>query len=124
MKTIKKYYLKKGHQELKFGDVVTLSTPVDTPYGKGEAQVEVTVDENIMRQLIKDNFVIVTECPLADKNSDKDLKEKLKESIEEKEDKEDKKEKEKKKRVVKEISPLTLLFFGFLLSSMFDFDGE
>ena len=52
-----KYFLKSNNQEIKLGQTIELSTPVDTSYGKGAAIVKVTVTEPVLAKLVEDGFV-------------------------------------------------------------------
>lgn len=55
---MKKYFLKSNGQELKVGQVIELSVPVETSYGKGMAVTKVIVTEKTLTKLIADEFVI------------------------------------------------------------------
>lgn len=54
---MKKYFLKSNGQELKVGQVIELSIPVETSYGKGMAVTKVRVTEKTLTKLIADEFV-------------------------------------------------------------------
>lgn len=60
---MKKYFLKTGKtkREIKIGDEIKLSKPVDTPYGKGETVVTVNVTEESLKKLIESGKVEVVE---------------------------------------------------------------
>lgn len=58
---MKKYFLTKNNQELKVGDKITLTKPVDTSYGEGMVVTEIKVTEDILEKLVKDGFVRVEE---------------------------------------------------------------
>lgn len=55
---MKKYFLKSNGQELKVGQVIELSVPVETSYGKGTATTKLVVTEENLTQLIQDEFVV------------------------------------------------------------------
>ena len=58
---MKKYFLTKNNQELKVGDKIKLTKPVNTSYGKGMVVTEIKVTENILEKLVEDGFVRVEE---------------------------------------------------------------
>lgn len=56
---MKKYFLKSNGQELKVGQWIDLSVPVETSYGKGKAITRVKVTEKTLAKLVEDEFVEV-----------------------------------------------------------------
>ena len=56
---MRKYFLVKNNQELKLGDVIKMTKPVDTSYGKGETTVKIKVDLTTLNQLVEDGYVRV-----------------------------------------------------------------
>ena len=53
-----KYFLRDGHKEVQLGDKVTISTPVNTPYGKGVATVDVELSKTMLKVLVEDGFIL------------------------------------------------------------------
>lgn len=58
---MKKYFLTKNNQELKVGDKIKLTKPVNTSYGEGMVVTEIKVTENTLEKLVEDGFVRVEE---------------------------------------------------------------
>lgn len=56
---MKKFFLKEDGKEVKLGEKIQISTPVNTSYGEGKAQVEVEVSLATLKKLVDDGFVIV-----------------------------------------------------------------
>lgn len=56
---MKKFFLKEDGKEVKLGEKIQISTPVNTSYGKGKAQVEVEVSPATLSKLVEDGFVII-----------------------------------------------------------------
>ena len=55
---MKKYFLKEDHQEVKLGDKIQISAPVNTSYGQGRAHVDVVLTEANMKKLVDDGFIV------------------------------------------------------------------
>jgi hypothetical protein len=55
---MKKYFLKSNGQEIKLGQKIELSVPVETSYGKGTATTKLVVTDETLIQLIEDGFVV------------------------------------------------------------------
>lgn len=53
-----KYFLKDGHKEVQLGDKITIFTPVNTPYGKGVATVDVELSKTMLKVLVEDGFIL------------------------------------------------------------------
>lgn len=53
---MKKYFLKSNGQELKVGQKIELSVPVETSYGAGVATTKVDVTEEVLTKLVADGF--------------------------------------------------------------------
>ena len=58
---MKGYFLKDGGREVKLGQIVEISTPVNTSYGEGTAYVNVELTEETLPELISDGFILVKE---------------------------------------------------------------
>lgn len=58
---MKKYFLTENNQELKVGDEIRLTKPVNTSYGEGMVVTEIKVTESILEKLVGDGFVRVEE---------------------------------------------------------------
>ena len=56
---MKKFFLKGDGKEVKLGEKIQISTPVNTSYGEGKAQVEVEVSPATLKKLVDDGFVII-----------------------------------------------------------------
>lgn len=56
---MKKFFLKEDGKEVKLGEKIQISTPVNTSYGVGKAQVEVEVSPATLKKLVDDGFVII-----------------------------------------------------------------
>lgn len=56
---MKKFFLKEDGKEVKLGEKIQISTPVNTSYGEGKAQVEVEVSPATLKKLVDDGFVII-----------------------------------------------------------------
>lgn len=56
---MKKFFLKEDGKEVKFGEKIQISIPVNTSYGGGKAQVEVEVSPVTLKKLVDDGFVII-----------------------------------------------------------------
>lgn len=54
-----KYFLKNSDQEVKIGDEVIVSVPVQTPYGGGKYEAKVLVNQESLSRLIKDGLIEV-----------------------------------------------------------------
>lgn len=56
---MKKFFLKEDGKEVKFGEKIQISIPVNTSYGGSKAQVEVEVSPATLKKLVDDGFVII-----------------------------------------------------------------
>lgn len=56
---MKKFFLKEDGKEIKLGEKIQISTPVNTSYGEGKAQVEVEISPATLKKLVDDGFVII-----------------------------------------------------------------
>ena len=56
---MKKFFLKEDGKEIKLGDKIQISTPVNTSYGGGIAQVKVEISPATLKKLEDDGFVTV-----------------------------------------------------------------
>lgn len=61
---MKKYFLKKGHKEVKLGDTIEISTPAITSFGKGIAKVAIKLTEVNLDKLIHSGIIIAEAAPL------------------------------------------------------------
>lgn len=56
---MKKFFLKEDGKEVKLGEKIQISTPVNTSYGEGKVHVEVEVSIATLKKLVDDGFVII-----------------------------------------------------------------
>ena len=52
-----KYFAKDSRKEVNEGDILYVTLPIDTPYGKTVTKMTIKVTEKIIPQLLKDGFI-------------------------------------------------------------------